>query len=357
MINAHEFQQAAKQFRAGRISLKEFTDFVMAGSPTRKPNKEAKRRPSAAGGGDQPAQADDSTAPSSVNESPALTPISPRPSQAHKGDFGRVLAIGGSAGMAGAIGMTGLAALRSGSGLVKVAVPEMVQGVVSVLNPCLMTIGCLAEGDYFHGASENVLSQHAEWADVVALGPGMGRGDAQKWIVKKLYAELQQPMVVDADGLNSLVDGQVDLNQHEGQRVLTPHPGEFQRLAGTRYTNRAKMEAAATQLADSANVVVVLKGSKTFVTDGKTIYRNQSGNPGMATAGSGDVLTGVITSLIGQGLSPFEAAKLGVNLHGAAGDFAAESVGEASLIATDVIDALSLAFKKHSAGRVGPIGF
>ncbi len=344
MINSHEFQQAAKLFRAGRISLAEFTDLVISGSPSRKPNEEPK-----------PAPASKVT---SENQSQAkLAVIGKRASETHKGDFGRVLAIGGSEGMGGSIALTGLAALRSGSGLVKIAVPEMIQAMVNALNPCLMTIGCLAEGDYFHGASENVLSHHAAWADVIAIGPGMGRGEAQKWIVKKLYAEIAQPMVVDADGLNALSDEGSDLSKHQGQRVLTPHPGEFQRLAGTKITNRAQMEAAATELADAANVVVVLKGNRTFVTDGKQVYRNETGNPGMATAGSGDVLTGVITSLIGQGLAPFRAATLGVHLHGTAGDFAAEAVGETSLIATDIVDSLSAAFKSYSSKNESPIGF
>jgi NAD(P)H-hydrate epimerase len=338
MINSHDFQQAAKQFRAGRISLKEFTDLVMSGAETRKPNEQAKTG-------------------STKQTTASLTKIAKRPIEAHKGDFGRVLAIGGSEGMAGAVSLAGLASLRSGSGLVKVAVPEMIQSIVGSINPCLMTIGCLAEGDYFHGASEGALSHHADWADVVAIGPGMGRGDAQKWIVKKMYSEVAQPMVVDADGLNALADEKADLAQHEGQRVLTPHPGEFQRLTGAKITNRAQMEAAATQLAESANVVVVLKGNQTFVTDGKNIFRNDTGNPGMATAGSGDVLTGVITSLIGQGLTPFDASSLGVHLHGVAGDFAAESVGETSLIASDIVESLPAAFKSHANQLGKPIGF
>ncbi len=354
MINSHDFQQAAKQFRAGRISLKEFTDLVMTGSEIRKPNEEPKNK-----SGVKKSEGKKSLhqAAEVGGESAKLKQISKRPFEAHKGDFGRVLAIGGSEGMAGAIALTGLSALRSGSGLVKVAVPEMIQSLVGSQNPCLMTIGCLAEGDYFHGASEGALSHHAVWADVVAIGPGMGRGEAQKWILKKLYAEVAQPMVVDADGLNSLADEKVDLLKHGGQRILTPHPGEFQRLTGSQITNRGEMEAAATQLAQAINAVVVLKGNQTFVTDGNRIFRNQTGNPGMATAGSGDVLTGVITSLVGQGLSPFDAASLGVHLHGIAGDIAAESVGETSLIASDIVEFLPVAFKRHENQPAAPIGF
>ncbi|MEM7783604.1 MAG: ADP/ATP-dependent (S)-NAD(P)H-hydrate dehydratase, partial [Planctomycetota bacterium] len=139
-----------------------------------------------------------------------------------------------------------------------------------------------------------------------------------------------------------------DLSIHVGQRVLTPHPGEFQRLAQTKITNRQELELAATKMAEAERVVVVLKGNQSFVTDGAREFRNQTGNPGMATAGSGDVLTGMITSLIGQGLSPFEASCLGVHLHGLAGDFAAQKLGETSLIATDLIEYLPDALKRHA---------
>ncbi len=280
-----------------------------------------------------------------------------RPSEAHKGDFGRVLAIGGSAGMSGAISLTGLASLRSGSGLVRVAVPDLIQALVAATNPCLMTIGCLADGDVFHGAAEGALAHHAKWSDVVALGPGMGRGEPQKWIVKKLYREIEQPMVVDADGLNTLADAEVDLADHQGQRILTPHPGEFRRLIGSKLTRREELESAAIELAAKSDVVVVLKGKGTLVTDGKRSFRNKTGNPGMATAGSGDVLTGVITSLVGQGLPAFDACCLGVNVHGVAGDFAAESVGQTSLIATDIVEYLSAAFKKLANASSSKIGF
>ena len=346
MINRHQFQMAAKKFRGGRITLADFTQMVYDGQESL---GSASVTTKSAGSAVEPSGGE-------LSREMGLH-LRIRPSDAHKGDFGRVLAIGGSAGMSGAISLTGLAALRSGSGLVRVAVPELIQALVAATNPCLMTIGCLADGDVFHGASEGALAHHAKWADVVALGPGMGRGEPQKWIVKKLYQEIQQPMVVDADGLNTLSDAEVDLASHEGQRILTPHPGEFRRLIGSKDTGREELEAAAIELAAKADVVVVLKGKGTLVTDGKQSFRNQTGNPGMATAGSGDVLTGVITSLVGQGLPAFDACCLGVNVHGVAGDFAAETVGETSLIATDIVDCLSAAFKKLANASSGKIGF
>ena len=344
MINSHQFQQVAKQFRAGRISLKEFTDLVICDSPATKSNEEPGKPPS-------------SVADEHCSAPEKLARLPQRPIAAHKGDFGRVLVIGGSSGMAGAVSLTGVAALRSGSGLVKIVLPEMIQDLVASFNPCLMTVGVVADGDYFHGSSVESLAQHTNWSDVVAIGPGMGRSRSLDWIMQNLYPKVAQPMVVDADGLNVLADAKIDLAKHEGMRILTPHPGEFQRLAGTRITNREQMESAAKQMAKSTETFIVLKGNRTYVTDGTREYRNETGNPGMATAGSGDVLTGVITSLIGQGLAPFEASCLGVHVHGAAGDFAAEVTGETSLIATDIVEQLAAAFKKHAHGGGATIGF
>ena len=334
MINSHQFKDAAKKFRAGRITLAEFTDLVIDSKPTPKPNESASaNKPKPVSGSGDDVQA-------------LIRRLHDRPADSHKGDFGRVLAVGGSEGMAGAISLTGLAALRSGSGLVKVAVPEMIQGLVASINPCLMSIGCAADGDGFHGANASSLTHHCLWADVVAIGPGMGQGSAQQWIMNQLYPSVSVPMVVDADGLNALAEGdEIDLSKHEGQRVLTPHPGEFCRLIGEKITSRAKLEERAKQLAKETRTVIVLKGKGTFVTDGESDYRNATGNPGMATAGSGDVLTGVITSFIGQGFSTYEASMLGVYLHGKAGDEAAKSVGAISLIATDIVECLATALK------------
>ena len=202
-----------------------------------------------------------------------------------------------------------------------------------------------------------MLESESNWSDVVGLGPGLEQGAGQNLIVPKLYESTPQPMIVDADGLNTLAARDVDLAKHEGQRILTPHPGEFQRLMASQITDRNELERRAIELAQFAGVVVVLKGNRTLVTDGERTFHNQTGNPGMATAGAGDVLTGVITSLVGQGLSLFDAAVLGVHIHGLAGDIAAQLVGETSLIASDIIEALPAAFKSHEAAAKAPIGF
>lgn len=343
MINSHQFQQAAKQFRAGRISLQEFTDLVIRQATTRKPNEElVTSNPQATSKGNTVSQ-------------PTQLPI--RPVESHKGDFGRVVAIGGSVGMAGAIGLTGLATLRSGTGMVKVVVPMPIQTTVAALSPCLMTVGCQSENGCLALSSLDRIESETRWADVVALGPGMGRCKSLETVIPRLYATIGQPMVIDADGLNGLSDVGIEWSLHHGQRILTPHPGEFQRVVARKFTNRLEMEESAKEFANSAGLVVVLKGCRTLVTDGNRTYHNNSGNAGMATAGSGDVLTGVIASLVGQGIPAFDAAVLGVHIHGVAGDLAAESIGETSLIATDIIESLPVAFKQHANRSGGPIGF
>ncbi len=281
--------------------------------------------------------------------SPNVT-LPTRNTESHKGDFGRVLMIGGSRGMAGAIAMSGIAALRSGSGLLKIATPDSIQESVASFSPCLMTVGIESKKGHFSSGAIDQLLEEAEWADVIAIGPGMGRFKSQQKLVETLYTELPQPLIVDADALNLLADSDAALAEHKGLRMLTPHPGEFQRLQECKTTDRETMADMALEMAFEAQVTVVLKGARTLVTDGKDRFINRTGNPGMATAGSGDVLTGVIASLVGQGLEPFEASRLGVHLHGLAGDIAADSVGQTSLIATDLIEFLPAALKQYQAG-------
>ena len=279
------------------------------------------------------------------------TPLPVLPKRAvdsHKGDFGRVLVIGGVRGMAGAPSMAGLAAMRSGAGLVTVAVPASVQPTVAAFSPCYMTVpvGEDAEG-YISADSIHALSAIATDSDVVALGPGMGRGDQVKFLVGAFYRDLPMAVVVDADALNALADEQVSRKVFEnpaGPRILTPHPGEFSRLIGAApdadQPQRIEKAGDFARRDPSGQTIVVLKGHRTVVTDGMRYVVNNTGNPGMATGGSGDCLTGIITALAAQGLEPWEAARLGVHLHGAAGDAAASRLGETSLIATDLIDAL-----------------
>ncbi len=320
MINRHDFQQVARHFRAGRISLSEFTDRVF---DPRTPMADSEASP--------------------PKDSTIAMPV--RPVDAHKGDFGRVLAIGGSAMMPGSISMTALAALRSGSGLVIAIVPDDARQSVQSFSPCPMVIATLSTDGMFSKLALEIIIEHCNWADVVAIGPGMGRSKLCQEIVQHVYQHLAVPVVVDADGLNNLADAQHDLAQHEGLRILTPHPGEFRRLSHSVSTDCQEMESEAINLAKKTQTTIVLKGHHTLITNGENIFRNPTGNSGMATAGSGDVLTGVITSLMGQGLSTIEAAKSGCYVHGLAGDLAAKRYGQISMIATDLVAALPDAFK------------
>ena len=275
--------------------------------------------------------------------------LKPRRPDAHKGDFGRICIIAGSVGMTGAAALAGRSALRAGAGLVRVATPKSALAVIASIEPCFTTIE-LSEnkaGQISAKAIDKILTA-VEDNDVLAFGPGIGvSGDLRK-ILEALLKQENLSLVIDADGLNNLSKIKDWPKLNRANLVITPHPGEMKRLwAGLlREPLPAERQAQAQQLAQSASCVVVLKGAGTVVTDGGKLYVNETGNPGMATAGSGDVLTGVIAALIGQGLNPFDAAVLGVYVHGLAGDIAAEKTGQVSLITTDIIDALADAFMK-----------
>jgi NAD(P)H-hydrate epimerase len=269
-----------------------------------------------------------------------LPKLLPRAPSSHKGDYGRALLVGGSRGMAGAIALSGMAALRSGAGLVTIATADSAADVVAGFHPSYMTVALPQEptGTISDSAKEP-LSELVSKANCVAIGPGMGVSRAIQRLVAWLYDSLPAPIVVDADGLNALAERPSGLQRPAGARILTPHPGEFRRLAGN-----TDLNAAAILLARKCQVVVVLKGHRTLITDGNRTLHNPTGNPGMATGGSGDVLTGVITALVCQGLPPFEAAQLGAYVHGFAGDLAAAELGEVGMTSRDLIDYLPRAF-------------
>ena len=271
---------------------------------------------------------------------PTLPSLPPRPSDAHKGTFGTALIIGGSRGMTGAAALAGMAALRGGAGLVRLAVADRCLETIAGYEPSYMT-AALADDDEgrISGEAHARIVELAKTATVVAIGPGLGRSPGLDRLVAQLYREVSLPMVCDADALNALSTNLELLSHHAGPRVLTPHPGEFARLVGRKYPGEER-EVAALELAGRCHVIVVLKGHRTFVTDGRRHWHNCTGNPGMATGGSGDSLTGLITALACQGLEPYHAARLGVYLHGLAGDLAAKDLGEMSLIARDIVSYL-----------------
>jgi NAD(P)H-hydrate epimerase len=278
------------------------------------------------------------------NELPRLPPRRP---EAHKGDFGTALIVGGSRGMAGAAALAGMAALRGGAGLVRLAVPETVLDTVARFEPSYMTIPLPADaaGRIAAGALDRIL-EAAQPATAIACGPGLGRSFELDQIVVRLYQEIAKPMVFDADALNALAAESDVLAHPGGPRILTPHPGEFARLIGKKLPGEEAQEAAI-ELAARCGIVVVLKGHRTLVTDGRRRALNATGNPGMATGGSGDVLTGLITALVCQKMEPFDAARLGVHLHGLAGDLAADDLSQVSLIASDLIQYLPEAFSEY----------
>lgn len=276
--------------------------------------------------------------------------LAARPVDSHKGTFGKVLIIGGSAGLSGAPSMTGLAALRSGAGLVRVATPASVLPIVAALNPCYTTLALPEDADgQMAPQSAAVLARELDGYDAAAFGPGAGTGAGVRDTLLSLLAMQGLKLVIDADGLNVLAQsggagGWVD--KKKAECVLTPHPGEMKRLWKSVFRDpmpEDRQECAA-QFAAKTGTVVVLKGAGTAVTDGQQVYVNETGNPGMATGGTGDILTGMIVALVGQGLSLFDAAVLGVHVHGVAGDAAAKIHGQVGMIATDLLDRLGPAF-------------
>lgn len=311
-----------------------------------------------------------------------VPPLPPRATDAHKGSFGRVLVIGGSVGMAGAPALAGLSALRSGAGLVTIAIPESVQPSVAIMCPCATTIPLpeTRDGRIDPPAAERKLKRlglldappDGALPDVLAIGPGVGRGPAtygtQFWHLIDAFRRLHVPAVIDADALNLAPQGgrQGAKGWHtlnHARTIMTPHPGELARMLKTTagqiqadregHAVRTAQAMRANSSPDAAPPVVVLKGAGTIVTDGELVYTNNSGNPGMATGGSGDVLTGAIAALIGQGMSPFDAATAGVYFHGLAGDLAAKRLGQVSMIAMDIIAALPEAFPRKPLRGLG----
>jgi NAD(P)H-hydrate epimerase len=280
-----------------------------------------------------------------------LPRLPPRRRAGHKGSYGTVQVVAGSSGMSGAAVLCGRGALRGGAGLVRVACPADAQPVVAASYPAYTTTAIRqhADGTFGDGAVGDV-AELARTADVLALGPGLGREPGTVAFVRQLLGGLKDATVVlDADGLFALSPFAPEFRR-SAPFVLTPHPGEFARLTGTDApVTDADRAHQALDFARRFGVVLLLKGSGTVVTDGARLYTNTTGNPGMATGGSGDVLTGVIAALLGQGLSAFDAAVLGAWVHGRAGDLGAAVLGQTALNSPDLLDYLPAAFRELEA--------
>ncbi len=267
----------------------------------------------------------------------------------HKGDYGHVLLIAGGPGKAGAAILGAGAAVRGGAGLVTVAVPEPILATVDGGSLESMTVAVTADGDgHLGGDSLDQLLAAAAGKQAVAIGPGLGTGGGTVDIVRRLLAELDLPVVLDADGLNAFAGRLEELEGRSAGTVLTPHPGEMGRLLGISSDEvQADRLAAVRRATDLSGAVVVLKGHRTLVADPEGgIWVNPTGNPGMASGGSGDVLTGLLAALIGQGYDLLAAAQLGVYLHGLAADVAIETIAPEALRAGDLIDRLPDAFER-----------
>jgi NAD(P)H-hydrate epimerase len=276
--------------------------------------------------------------------------LDPRPAESNKGNYGHVLVIGGSVGKAGAAAMAGISALRAGAGLATVATPKSVLPTVAGFHPEVMTEP-LPETDAgtISAAAIERLDALAKGKSVLAIGPGISRFPTTAGLVRTLVAKSQLPIVLDADGLNSFEGHTGELSGKGRLLVITPHPGEMARLAGCSIADVQKDRlGAARRFAGEHDVIVVLKGHRTLVVqpDGEA-WANPTGNPGMATGGTGDILTGMVAAMIAQHPNDALLAVLAaVHLHGLAGDVMRETVGEHSLVATDLVRGLPDAFDR-----------
>lgn len=262
----------------------------------------------------------------------------------HKGDYGHALILAGSPGKAGAAILAARAAVRAGAGLVTAAVPESILDVVDLGSIESMTLPLRS--------LEEVLDA-AEGKSVLAMGPGLGQERETFEAIRRIALEVPLPLVLDADGINAFGGRAAELAGRTAETVLTPHPGELGRLLGIPTSDvQDDRLAAARRAAVEAEAVVVLKGYRTLVaTPGGEVHVNPTGNPGMASGGTGDVLTGLIAGLLAQGLGALDAARLGVYLHGLAGDLAAARTGETALAASDLLTYLPAAFLEVEEGE------
>lgn len=263
--------------------------------------------------------------------------ISERKANTHKGDYGKVLLLCGSVGYTGAPALAAMGALRSGAGLVYLGVPECIYHIeaVKLLEPIVVPLD--DRDGMLSGAAICKIKKMTEHMDAVLVGPGMGNSEGTFCVVRWVLENFEGPVVVDADGINVLRSHKDVLRGRTSPTILTPHEGEFLRLGGDLGDGRM---AGAVKFAQDINGIVVLKGHNTVITDGKDCYLNPTGNPGMAVGGSGDVLAGILVSLLGQNLAPMDAAVCAAWLHGAAGDICAKEIGQYGMLPSDILGVL-----------------
>lgn len=272
--------------------------------------------------------------------------IGNRPDDAHKGTMGTLLSVCGSYGMAGAALLSSMAALRCGVGLLKCALPKSIYPIAAgkVLESVYLPLDETADGKIAEKNADVLLRQSA---DALLIGCGLSLCNDTRSLVKQLLVSCKKPMVLDADALNALADEPELLRQAEAPVIITPHPAEMARLCGvTALEVNRNRETTARQFAENYHVITVLKGAKTVIAspNGRTLL-NTTGNSGMATGGSGDVLAGMCGALLAQGKDAFDCAAAAVYLHGLAGNLAAERLGKISMLPSDIIDEIPNAFQ------------
>lgn len=267
----------------------------------------------------------------------------PRPNNSHKGNYGRDLLLCGSKGYTGAAALAAMGALRVGAGLVYLAVPESIYTIEAVKLTEPVVYPLPDEKGMYAADAIDIIRELMHGKDTVLIGPGTGQSSNTTEVVCTVLKEFPGPIVLDADGINVMRNHIDVLRERIYPTVLTPHDGEFIRIGGRLSQDRLK---AASDLARELGVIVLLKGHRTIVTDGNTCYVNTTGNPGMATGGSGDILAGIITGLIGQGISPLQAAACAAWLHGAAGDVCAAQIGQYGMLPGDMLDILPRLLKQ-----------
>lgn len=256
---------------------------------------------------------------------------------AHKGCFGKNLLLCGSVGYTGAAALSARSALCSGAGLVFLGVPQPIYAIEAVKLTEPIVFPLPAQNGMLSAAAIPDILERLPRMDAVLAGPGLGRSEEVFQVVKAVAGSFDGPLVLDADGINVLAQHKDILRERRGPTILTPHQGEFDRLGGA--ANAGRVESAVA-MAQELGCIILLKGHETVITDGTTVYLNPTGNPGMAVGGSGDVLAGIIVSMLGQGLAPLEAAACGAWIHGAAGDHCAARLGQYAMLPSDMIDAL-----------------
>ena len=260
-----------------------------------------------------------------------------RAPDAHKGDFGRILLLCGSKGYTGAAALAAMGALRCGAGLVYLGVPESIYAIEATKLNEPVVFSLLDEGGMLSPNAVEKIVEILPKMDAVLVGPGIGNSPGTFAVVKTVLEHASCPVVLDADGINVL-SGHIDLLRgRTGPTVLTPHAGEFKRLG---FELTADREAAARNFAAKTGSILLLKGHRTVISDGNITYMNPTGNPGMAVGGSGDVLAGMITALLGQKIPPLEATACAAWLHGAAGDICVKKMGQYGMLPTDMLQVL-----------------